>query len=436
MTDVKKIVKRTGTIICALVITGLIFLFFTNDFGLVDLRKTSVVVGVGLDRQGEELTLTAQIALPQAAENGEKTQYNCVTGKGVTVAEALNEINVRTGFYPKLVFCELILLGESVLDGNLFATLDYFYRNEYTGLTPIVAACEGSAQKVLSAGLPLGASATDSIMRLLSEEAERSANVRTVNLKDLGEHNFSAGAFCYMPYISFDKNGESKDGGNGSSQGQGGADGGSGSSQGQGGADSGNGGSQGQDNADGGSSGSQGQGGGKSTEQGEEQGFLCNRCALFSGGEFVGLLDEELTFAFNLISGNVRHAIMKCGGGENVRVVSLRDCKGGAKLTFVQDAPVLKIDFSAIIRVFDGERNPTPRTEADKQASQEDIELAKKRLSENFTGVFNRARALGCDLFDVRGMLYRKYNARYEGMKDYVLDTVRTDISLNLRSAA
>lgn len=410
MTDVKKIVKRTGTIICALVITGLIFLFFTNDFGLVDLRKTSVVVGVGLDRQGEELTLTAQIALPQAAENGEKTQYNCVTGKGATVAEALNEINVRTGFYPKLVFCELILLGESVLDGNLFATLDYFYRNEYTGLTPIVAACEGSAQKVLSAGLPLGASATDSIMRLLSEEAERSANVSTVNLKDLGEHNFSAGAFCYMPYISFDKNGESKDGGNGSSQGQGGADGGSGSAQ--------------------------GQGGSKSTEQGEEQGFLCNRCALFSGGEFVGVLDEELTFAFNLISGNVRHAIMKCGGGENVRVVSLRDCKGGAKLTFVQDAPVLKIDFSAIIRVFDGERNPTPRTEADKQASQEDIELAKKRLSENFTGVFNRARALGCDLFDVRGMLYRKYNARYEGMKDYVLDTVRTDISLNLRSAA
>ena len=410
MTDVKKIVKRTGTIICALVITGLIFLFFTNDFGLVDLRKTSVVVGVGLDRQGEELTLTAQIALPQAAENGEKTQYNCVTGKGATVAEALNEINVRTGFYPKLVFCELILLGESVLDGNLFATLDYFYRNEYTGLTPIVAACEGSAQKVLSAGLPLGASATDSIMRLLSEEAERSANVSTVNLKDLGEHNFSAGAFCYMPYISFDKNGESKDGGNGSSQGQGGADGGSGSAQ--------------------------GQGGSKSTEQGEEQGFLCNRCALFSGGEFVGVLDEELTFAFNLISGNVRHAIMKCGGGENVRVVSLRDCKGGAKLTFVQDAPVLKIDFSAIIRVFDGERSPTPRTEADKQASQEDIELAKKRLSENFTGVFNRARALGCDLFDVRGMLYRKYNVRYEGMKDYVLDMVRTDVSLNLRSAA
>ncbi len=410
MTDVKKIVKRTGTIICALVITGLIFLFFTNDFGLVDLRKTSVVVGVGLDRQGEELTLTAQIALPQAAENGEKTQYNCVTGKGVTVAEALNEINVRTGFYPKLVFCELILLGESVLDGNLFATLDYFYRNEYTGLTPIVAACEGSAQKVLSAGLPLGASATDSIMRLLSEEAERSANVSTVNLKDLGEHNFSAGAFCYMPYISFDKNGESKDGGNGSSQGQGGADGGSGSAQ--------------------------GQGGSKSTEQGEEQGFLCNRCALFSGGEFVGVLDEELTFAFNLISGNVRHAIMKCGGGENVRVVSLRDCKGGAKLTFVQDEPVLKIDFSAIIRVFDGERSPTPRTEADKQASQEDIELAKKRLSENFTGVFNRARALGCDLFDVRGMLYRKYNVRYEGMKDYVLDMVRTDVSLNLRSAA
>ena len=137
----KKLLKKCAAIICALAIAGLAFLFFTNDFGLVDLRKTSVVIGVGLDKAGDELELTAQLAVPQPAENGEKTQFSVITGRGATVAEALNEINVRTGFYPKLVFCELILLGESCLSGDVFGTLQ---RPERVALG---AECCGQQQK-------------------------------------------------------------------------------------------------------------------------------------------------------------------------------------------------------------------------------------------------------------------------------------------------
>lgn len=407
----KKLLKKCAAIICALAIAGLAFLFFTNDFGLVDLRKTSVVIGVGLDKAGDELELTAQLAVPQPAENGEKTQFSVITGRGATVAEALNEINVRTGFYPKLVFCELILLGESCLSGDVFGTLDYFYRNEYTGLTPKVAACSGSAKEALSMDLPLGDSATDNIIRLLSEEAERSANVCTVNLKDIGEDGYSESAFCYMPYISMEneQKGEERQG---SGEGQ--------ESSGQSGQSSG-----------GGQSASQG---GKSAEG--SQGFACNRAALFSGGRFAGTLDERLTFAFNLVNSEVRHAFLRCGEGEDMRVIGLRDCKSSRSVSLEGDGVNLNLSFSAIVRVQDGERNPTPETEGTKQASEQDIALCRERIEGDLEALFERCELLGCDLFGIRSLLYKYHYSEYMRSEGAIASSPTLSLSVKLKSAA
>ena len=400
----KKLLKKCAAIICALAIAGLTFLFFTNDFGLVDLRKTSVVIGVGLDKTGDELELTAQLAVPQPAENGEKTQFSVITGRGATVAEALNEINVRTGFYPKLVFCELILLGESCLSGDVFGTLDYFYRNEYTGLTPKVAACSGSAKEALSMDLPLGDSATDNIIRLLSEEAERSANVCTVNLKDIGEDGYSESAFCYMPYISMENEQKGEE-----QQGSG----------------------EGQESSGGGQSASQG---GKSAEG--SQGFACNRAALFSGGRFAGTLDERLTFAFNLVNSEVRHAFLRCGEGVDMRVIGLRDCKGSRSVSVEGDGVNLNLSFSAIVRVQDGERNPTPETEGTKQASEQDIALCRERIEGDLEALFERCELLGCDLFGIRSLLYKYHYSEYMRSEGAIASSPTLSLSVKLKSAA
>ena len=412
----KELLRRVAAIACALAVVGLVFLFFTNDFGLVDLRKTSVIIGVGLDRSGDELELTAQLAVPQPAENGEKTQFNVISGRGATVAEALNQINVRTGFYPKLVFCELILLGESCLSGDLFATLDYFYRNEYTGLTPKIAAYRGSAKDALSVELPSGDSATDNIVRLLSEEAERSANVCTVNLNDIGEDGYSESAFSYMPYIVSEE-GESEGGQNPEQGAEGGQNAGQGSEGGQG--------------------AEQGGADGQSSEGGQESAsFVCNRAALFSGGRFVGTLDERLTFAFNLVNSNVRHAFIKCGEGDNMRVMGLRDCKGGRAVSVEGGAVQLKLTFSAIVRVQDGEVNPTPATEGRKQASEDEIADCRKRIEGDLKALFGRAGELGCDLFGVKNLLNKYRHAEYVASDGALAEGVTLAVEVKLKSAA
>lgn len=94
--SVKKInFKRIAAVIYAVVIIAMAFLFFTNDFGLVDIRKTAVIIGAGIDLTQDGISVTAQVAIPQPSENGESTQYIEVEGEGVTVADALNEINKR-----------------------------------------------------------------------------------------------------------------------------------------------------------------------------------------------------------------------------------------------------------------------------------------------------------------------------------------------------
>lgn len=50
----------------------LIFLFFSNDFGLTDVQKTAIVMAAGIDREGPTFILTAQIAVPSPPTKGNR----------------------------------------------------------------------------------------------------------------------------------------------------------------------------------------------------------------------------------------------------------------------------------------------------------------------------------------------------------------------------
>ena len=102
------------------------FLFFSNDFGLIDIQKTAIVMAVGIDREGPTFILTTQIAVPQSSDQGEQAQAVQIESRGETIADAFNQINAKTGWYPKLVFCNLVVLGEQMIKSNVFDALDFF----------------------------------------------------------------------------------------------------------------------------------------------------------------------------------------------------------------------------------------------------------------------------------------------------------------------
>lgn len=400
--------KRIASIIYAVVITAMAFLFFTNDFGLVDIRKTAVIIGAGIDLNDKGVSVTAQVAIPQASTGGDNTQYIEVEGEGVTVADALNEINKKTGFYPKLVFCKLLILGESCTSGNIFEILDYFYRDDYTQLTPVIAMCKGSAGKLLASKMRFGNTATVSIERLLSDEAKKSGNVSTVNLKIIGIHDHSPSAACYMPYIRVQsQTAESSKPSGGSSQG----------------------GSSSSEDPSGGSS-SSGDSGGS-----EPQEFMCDRTAIFSSGRFSGVLTENQTFALNLIKNNVRHIFVPCEADGKQYTLGMRNCRGSVNVDVSGGVPAVRIGFDAVVQVSDVDSAEDPHSVSEGVVPDEVLAGGAEEIKGMFSELIEASRAADCDILEIKTLLYRFHYPLFEKFGDTILSDAEISFDINLRSA-
>ena len=105
--------KRAKVMFVAFLATCL--LFFTNDCQLIDVQKTAIIIALGIDSAGDELEITAQIAIPQATDTQTNNSDAILTAKGKTIFDAIDNIGTTTGWYPKLAFCNLIVFGEELL---------------------------------------------------------------------------------------------------------------------------------------------------------------------------------------------------------------------------------------------------------------------------------------------------------------------------------
>ena len=427
--------KRYTVIIYWAFIIALAALYFTNDFGLVDIHKTSVVVAVGVDTVGDEVAVTAQIAVPQPSQSGENIHYTMVQGTGLTIADALNEINSKTGFYPKLQFLKLILIGEECQSEDLFKILGCFYRRNFSELTALVAMCQGRAEDMLAMPATISPENTVAMQRALSEELKKSANVSTVNLKEIAKSNYSVTEFCYMPFIEANKEGTSESGGNGDnvggeSGGQGGSSGGGSSGQNQ---------SAGSGQSQGGSSG--GESGGGSSGQSQSGGqddkmeFTARKTAVFSGGRFVSVLNEQQAFALNLLKNGVRLAVVPCDTDETHYTVGLKNAKGSVKLKLDKGVPEVVVSFKAIAQVQGAKKILIPgNVLSDDAVKPEIITAVKREVQRRFEELVKVSADNDCDILGVRELLHKHHHKYYETMNETILKRMKVDYKLDIKS--
>ena len=180
----------------------LLLLFASNDFGLIDIQKTAIVLALGVDASAQEglLDVTAQIGSADA--NG-AAQASNITIEGVsTVGEAIARLNRRTGWYPTFVHCRLLLLGGQTAERDVFGILDYFLRSEYIEDSCLVALCAGRAQAALEAGAPGGELTANAIAKVFSGEAQKTGLVSAVSLREFAKGYYGAGASGRLPYLT------------------------------------------------------------------------------------------------------------------------------------------------------------------------------------------------------------------------------------------
>ena len=122
-----KIIKKLTTAKSYILLTIIMLIvFLSNDFTLIALQKTAIVASVGIDKVDDNIEVTMQVAMPQASATTTENNDAVITGRGKTVAEAISEVGSKTGWYPKMSFCNLIVLGEGLLKENSITVTDFF----------------------------------------------------------------------------------------------------------------------------------------------------------------------------------------------------------------------------------------------------------------------------------------------------------------------
>jgi Ger(x)C family germination protein len=425
-------VSTVSVVVYWLFFLALLGLYFTNDFGLVDIHKTAIITAVGIDTAENEVQVTAEIAIPQPSQSGENIKYTQVQGSGVTIADALNEINAKTGFYPKLQFCKLVLLGDSCKDKQLFRLLACFYRKNFSELTALVAMCEGNAADMLAMKSDTSDMTSEAIRKVLSDEIEKSANATPATLKDIAQLGYSKSAACYMPYVEASEPGTSENGGDGDNVG---GDGGNTGESESGGSQSGSG-------SQGGGEGGSGGGGAGSAQSGSTGGetpmqFNARKTAIFSQGEFKGILNEQQAFALAAIENDIRLAVLPCDADGVHYTIGMKNVKCGVSLKVNDGVPALTVKFTAKAQINGAKKQIEPnKILLDDAIPDEVLSGAEEALKERFSDLITTCREENCDLIGIKDLLY-KYNTKYfEAFEGDILTRMEVKYEVKIESVA
>lgn len=373
----------------------LIFLFFTNDFGIVDIQKTAIVMGVGIDPCEKGYAVTAQLAVPKHSDMGKQTESVEITGEGKTVAEAITEINAKTGWYPKLIFCDLILISEDIIDRDVFCFMDYFLRNENMNDNVQLAVCRGSAKEFLASKTPTDDMSTVAARKVLSEESQRAGQTVPMTLREFAAAYYSDASSSYMPYIERIEEAQvppSDDAG-----GQGGSS----------------------------------AGGQEKPER--EYVFNASQTVLFVRGKEVARLNAEQTLALGLFQNKIRLITLTVNKDGIVYSLGLRYADHKEK-TRADDRPAFDLSFHATAQTLDSDVANSVSEIADTfRTKAELMQAAEYKLSRLISEVVTLSREQDCDLFGIQDR-FEKFHPKYTKDHPDLLHEANVNILVRLKT--
>ena len=374
-----------------------IFTFFSNDFGLVDIQKTAIILAAGIDKTENGFSLTAQIAVPKGSDRTTGgTSSVDIQSEGGTVSDCVSYIFAKTGWVPKLVFCNLLVIGEdAAMEADVVSDLNYFLRNEYMPDSCLVAVCEGKAEELLSSKSAIDDTSSLAIAKLFSDSAEKSGRVMKNTLKDFAIDYYGVSKCGYLPYIrAIDQQGEQADGSSG-----------------------------------GGSGASGGSGGGSESQKI----YIAEETAIFSDGKMVELLTPEETLAFSLLESKVFSGTISTDQNDRPITLTVLKDKGGVKLD-TKELPKAKLSIELRVRLCCRSSAAPIEDISDDTVPDDVLENAKTMLEEHVKSLWDKCIGSGCDLFHLKRNLYRSSLKKYRAMGETLLEDVTPEFEMTVAS--
>ncbi len=164
--------KRIFVVFLAFAFAEVITLSFKGN----DILDRSIVLGLGVDKDGDSLLVTAEILSPGNGSEQVGIYSKIVTARGKTVAEAIRVITEETGKETSLGQCVLVVFGEEFFTKQDFAdTIDYLSSSNSFKESSSICCCLGSAQDLFNKTEALSRSISLALVRMLREQAHNVA---------------------------------------------------------------------------------------------------------------------------------------------------------------------------------------------------------------------------------------------------------------------
>ena len=362
-------------------------------------------MAVGIDKTENEFSVTSQIAIPQSSKQGKSTQTVQIEGKGKTVADAFSVINAKTGWYPKLVFCRLIILGEDTAKEDVFQALYFFLLDEYMSDNCLLATCDGKAKELLNASALIDPSGSIAMQKVLSPHAERVGEVLTATLREFAISYNGAAKAGYMPILKKEQQQEKAKQQTSKPAASGGAE-----------------------------QGSSAQSGGSGEEKTEDKPvFSAGETALFVGGVRVGKLNRQETFAFSAVQNELKLASYSVERERDACTLSIKNNLRKKSFSVAKDGKAtLTITLTVTAGILDYN---TPTQPADAGDVPEGVlPLAAQMLAGQVQTAFQKCQKFGCDLFELTSLLQKREHKRFEALQDEIVKNASLAIHVTFQN--
>lgn len=388
--------------------------FFSNDFGLIDVEKTSIITALAIDKEDDgSYIATAQIAVPEATDTNTENQKAQISGKGSTIGAAIKDFGDTSGWFPKLSFCNLIIIGNGFSDSNVIKVLDYFAKTLRVQDSALVAMSEKKASELLEIASPLDNISSFALQKILLKNTGFDRDVASTDIKTFCSGHYSDSASSYMPLIkvipsSIGKSSDEQGNSSGSSSTETGKDTGSG-------------------------------GGGSGTEKDKNYLFNAKTTALFKDGKKVGELDENTTLCYNALASEFKGTTIPIDDVETSLtqksnyLLTVMRARPSITLTANTNELILHVDLKLYCRVSDHNADGSDQALSENKPLPKPLsEKAEKFFIDNINNLIETSRQTECDILKIKEKLYRFHFKQYSRYKDNFLSVLRPEINVTV----
>ncbi|MCQ2387282.1 MAG: Ger(x)C family spore germination C-terminal domain-containing protein [Clostridia bacterium] len=376
--------------------------FFTNDFGLIDVEKTAIITAIAIDYDSEknEYEVTTQIAVPEATDTQTENDKAQLSSTGGTMGEAIRSIGDKSGWFPNMQFCNLIIIGNELSKTNTIKVMDYFSKTLRVQDSALVILAEDKASDLLKISTPLDNISSFAIQKILLKTDSFDNDIVSTDIKEFCEGYYSINQSSYLPLVKKVSQNEQNSDSSSSS---------------------------------GGSSGSDKTGGAKGNYI-----FNATTTALFYKGEQVGELTESETLTFNTLTKSIKGTTLQLkdvliNGKETNVLVTFHKSKPKIKLYANENQLKVLLEIDAYCKLVDQNATYSDNTDSKNVPLPLSVKSkAEEFFRDNLISLIQKEKLSGCDFLNLKNKLYHLNNKYYPLYKDNFFDKLEYEIKVNI----